>query len=161
MGIEHMGGQAPVHRQLVVSQHKLVQSQRRNPADFPDRCLRFRRRIVRQAAFEIAQDGIPGLPTRANDIGKAELRPVGIVDALECFKFGIREPVEADAVLLGIGFGREARGALGLVGKIRMHLDQRQTLFGRRVIDHLLHRGEQCVDARERAGCSRLFGDPR
>jgi hypothetical protein len=40
----------------------------------------------------------------ADDVGKAKFGTVGIVDPLERHIFGIRQPVEAGAVLLGTGF---------------------------------------------------------
>ena len=101
MGIQHMGRQATVHRKLVLGRDELIETQRRDPADFPDRGLHLGLGIVRQPAFEIAQDGIAGVAPNADDIGKAEFRAVGVVDALERFKFGIRKPVEAGAVLFG------------------------------------------------------------
>jgi len=68
------------------------------------------------------------LTPNADDIGKADFRTIGVVDALEGVVFGVRQPVEADAVLLGIRLSAvEARGALGfLFGEIRMRLDQCQ-----------------------------------
>jgi hypothetical protein len=74
--------------------------------------------IVRQPAFEIAQDGIAGVTANADNIGKAEFGAVGVVDALERDKFGVRQPVEAGAVLLGMRLRGQARRALGFVGEI-------------------------------------------
>ena len=91
-----------MHGQLVLGRDELIEPQRRNPADFPDRGLRLGLGIVRQPAFEIAQDGIAGVAANADDIGKAEFGAVGVVDALERYKFGIRKPIQAGAVLFGV-----------------------------------------------------------
>ena len=161
MGIEHMGGEAPVHRQLVVSRHELVQSQRRNPADFRDRRLHLGLGIVGQPPLEIPQNRILGVAADADDIGKAELRAIGVIDPLERGIFRIGQPVEADAVLLGIGFGGKPRRALGLVGEIRMRFYQREAQFRRREIDRRFHRIEQLLHAHERPRRYNLFGNPR
>ena len=163
VGIQHMGRQAAVHWKLVLGRDKLIEPQRRDPADFPDRGLRLGLGIVRQPAFEIAQDGIPGVAANADDIGKAEFGAVGVVDALERDKFGIRKPIQAGAVLLGVRFRGEARGALGLVGEIGMRPDQRQPQFLRRAIDHRPHGGEQLrltpANGRRVAACSAIHGE--
>jgi hypothetical protein len=59
----------------------------------------------------------------ADDIGKAEFGAVGAVGALECLISGIRQSIEAGAVLLGAGFRGETRRALGLAGEIGMRPD--------------------------------------
>jgi len=85
--------------------------------------LHFRARIVRQTELEVAQHGILGVPAHADNIGKAEFGAVGIVNALKCLVFGIRQAIKTDAVLLGTGFRGQASGALCLVGEIGMRLD--------------------------------------
>ena len=140
--IQHMGRQAAVHRKLILGRDELIETERRDPADFPDRGLRLGLGIIRQPAFEIAQDRIAGVAPNADDIGKAKFAAVGVVDALEGLIFGIRQPIEAGAVLFGVGFRGETGGALGLAGEIGMRLDQRQPQFLRRAVDRRLHRGE-------------------
>ena len=117
--------------------------------------------ILRKPRLEIAQDGILGVSTHADDIGKAELVAIGVVDALERRVFGIRQPVEAGAVLLVGQFRGEPRRALGFVGEIRMRADQRQLHvgFGARSTAH--HRGVQLVDAGEGSLRREFPGDPR
>ena len=60
---------------------------------------------------------IAGVTADADDVGKAEFGAIGIVDALEGFVFGIRQPVKPEAILLGGEFGRQLIGAFGLVGQ--------------------------------------------
>ena len=156
-----MGRQTTVHLQPIVRRDQLVEAQRRDAADFLDRVLRLGRCIVRQATLEIAQNGIPGVAPDADDVGETELGAIGIVDALECLIFGVRQPVEADAVLFGAGFRGQARRALRLVGEIGMRPDQRKAQLGGGAIDRNLHRLEQRLDAGERPHRRRLLGDPR
>jgi len=96
-----------VHLEPVFRRYQLIDPQRRDPADsFPDRRLHLGLCVVRQPAFEIAQDGIPGVATDADDVGKAKLSAVGVLTPLECHIFGIRQPIEAGAVLLRVGIPR-------------------------------------------------------
>ena len=127
-----MGRQAAVHRKLVLGRDKLIETQRRDSTDFRNRYSHLGLRAIRQTAFEIAQDGIAGVAANADDIGKAEFRAVGVVDALERLIFGARQAIEADAMLFGAGLRGEARCALGFAGEIGMRPDQRELQFGRR-----------------------------
>jgi len=92
--------------------------------------------------LEITQDGILGVTADADNVRETGFIAVDLVDALERLVFGVRQPVEADAALFGVGFSGEAGGALGLVGEIGMRLDQRKAKLRRRMVDSGLHRGE-------------------
>ena len=117
-----MGRQASVHIELIVRYHKFGNTQRRNPVNFVDRILNLGRDIVRQAASEIAQDGIFAVTACAYNIRKPKLGPVGTVKSLKRLEFCIRQPIESSATLFGIGSRGEAGGTVRLVGEIRMPL---------------------------------------
>ena len=104
VSIQHMGGEMPVHLQPILRRHELVDAQRRDAEDFPERGLDFGGRVIGQAALEIAQHGILGVAADAHDVRETEFLAVGGVDLLERLVFAFRQPVEPGAVLFGGGF---------------------------------------------------------
>jgi hypothetical protein len=60
-----------VNREMIARNDKLIETQRRNPANLFDRGFCFGPDVVRQPALEILEDRIPGVAADADDIGKA------------------------------------------------------------------------------------------
>ena len=78
-----------MHRQPIRRHDKLIEPQRRDPENLRDRKPHFGDHVVRQTALEIAQDRIPALAPDADDVGKAELGAIGVVDLGEGVVFGL------------------------------------------------------------------------
>ncbi len=161
VGIEHMGRQPAIDGQALAARDLLIEAKRRDPADLLERAFDFLRGIVRQPALEVAQNRILGVAPHADDIGKAELVAIGGVDPLEGRVFGLRQPIQARAVLFGAGIGGEPGRALGLVGEIGVRLDQRHAPVGRGLLDDTGHCGKKLRDACEWPLVGGGFRDPR
>ena len=150
-----------VHLELVIGDDELIEPQRGDARDFLERAARLGLGDVLQPRVEVPQDGIFGVPARADDIGDAKFFTICLVRPLEGRVFGVRQTVEAGAVLLGTRVKRQSRHALGLVGEVGMRAYQRQLLSGLGARNRRLDRVEQWIDPGKRTARRGLLGDPR
>ena len=116
--------------------------------------------IVAQAALELGQDRIARVAAHADDEGKAELRLVGIVQAVEARELLLRERVEPDARLLVPRVLGQRAGAGGLAGQVGMAAQEVELAFARRGPHRAHHRRVQRRHGGERSLGGDGFGDP-
>src|SRR5581483_12143195 len=96
-----------------------------------------------------------------DDEGKAELRLVGVVQAMEARILLVRQGIESGARLLAAGGVGDVAGARGLAGEVGMLAQKGKLRLARRSPDDTHHRRVQVGYRLVRTPGRRGLGDPR
>jgi phosphoserine phosphatase len=161
MGVEHMRAEAAVHSRHSLPRNLGRQTQPRDEEDFLQGSGEFGGGIVPQPALELGEDRIARVPADADDEGEAELRLVGVVEAMEAGVFLLGERIEADARLLVSRILGDSARPRRLAGEIGMAAHEGKLALTRRGPHRAHHRFVQGGDRGEGAFGGRGFGDPR
>ena len=101
MRIEHVRREPSVHLELVGRTDALIEPQRCDTKDFTQRRLLLRRRVVLQPPLELPQDRFLAVAAHTHDERNAELRLVGVVEAMKGGELSVAQPIEPRACLFG------------------------------------------------------------
>src|SRR4029079_8003061 len=113
------------------TRHLRRDPQARDVEDLLHRLRELGRRVADYPALALRQDRIARVTAHADHERKAELRLVGVVQAVEARELLVRQRVEAGTRLLAPGIVGDVAGARRLAGEVRMVAHEGELLLAR------------------------------